>query len=136
VGPVGPEERGPGDPGPHLVGGVGQLRDDDGVARPDAQQRRQPRDQFLRADRGQHRDGIDGDAEAPQQGAGDRGAQRGGTVGGGVARFVGGRSGQRGPDGGRDRVDRRADGQVDDAVGMRGGEGLVLGEGVPGEVRQ
>jgi hypothetical protein len=45
-------------------------------------------------------------------------------------------AGQRSADDGRDRVDRGTDRQVDDPAGMPGGQRLVLGDAVPGEVRE
>src|SRR6185437_15884908 len=61
-------------------------------------------------------------------------AEGGGAVRGGVTRLVGGRACERCAHDGGNRVDGRADRQVDDAAGVRRREGLVLGERVPGEI--
>ena len=88
---------GPGQPGPHVVGGVGQLGEDDHVARADPEQRRQPGDELLGADRGSTSRRVDGDPVPAPQPARRRLAQPRRPVGRRIAGAVGG-LGQRAPD--------------------------------------
>ncbi len=127
---------GPGQPGADLVGRIGQPRIGHPVTRAQAQLRRQRGDQFLRADQRQHVPVRQPGGAQPPLGPADQGVpQRRGPPHGGVAGAVGG-SGQRVLDGPGHRVDRRADGQVHDPVGVPGGGGLVRFQPVPGEHRQ
>ena len=100
----------------------------------DPEQRGQPGDELLGADRRQDVARVDGDVEAPRQRPGDRLAQLGRAVRGRVARDVRGRAGERGAHHGGHGVDGGADGEVDDPAGMPRGDRLVGREGVPGEV--
>ena len=131
---VGPDHRGAGQLDPHLVRGVADRRDRHDVTRADPEQRRQPGHQLLRADRRQHADRAGGTARRGHP-RGDGCSQRGRARRQRIARSVG-RVGQRGADQRRDRVDRRTDRQVHDAVRVCRGHRLRRLEQIPGEVGQ
>ncbi len=131
---VGPDHPGAGQAHTDLVRRVADLGDDHLVPRAGAEQRGQPRDKLLGADRGQHPELTRG-AARPGQPARDRGPQLRGAGGQRVAGRVGGPD-EGLPDDRGDRIDRRADREVDDAVRMGGGEGLGRLQQVPGEIRQ
>ena len=119
-----------------LVGRVRERRDDHEIVGAEPEQGRQPGDELLRADGRQHRVGGQArHAVAPGQRV-DRGlAQLGRAVRGRVAGLGGGRR-QRVLDQPGNRVHRRADGQVHDAVRMRPRAGTGLRQRVPGKSRQ
>jgi len=122
-------------PGADVVGRVGQLRVDDDVPGPAAEQRRQRGDELLGADQREHGVRVDADPVAAGQPSGRRLTQRRGAVGGRVPGSVGGRP-ERVLHHLRDRVHGRARGQVHDPVRMGPGFLAVRGEQIPGEPGQ
>ena len=129
---VGPHDGRAGQARTHLVGRVADRRDRDGVPRPDAEQRGQPRDQLLGADRGKYREPGRRLARGRDPG-GDGRAQVRRSRGLRVPRGVRG-SGQRRPDHRGYRIDRRTHRQVHRSVRMPRRPRLRRFEQVPGEV--
>jgi hypothetical protein len=123
-------------PSADFVGGISEFGNNDDIVVTKAKQRRQPGDQLLSADHRQHRVGCQtGDpipaAQRRHRGFPQRGCARGRQIAGrGAGR------GQRFADQRSDRIDRRPDGQVHDAIGVRTGEHGRVGERVPREHRQ
>ena len=133
---VGGDRRAPGQRRAHRVRRVGHGREDDQVTGPEPEQGGQPGHQLLGPDHRQR--GLRGQPGRPPAAAqvpDDGGPQLRGARRERVARTVR-RLGQRPLPDLRGRVDRGADGQVDDAVGMGLRPGLGPGEGVPGKVRE
>ncbi len=135
AGQVGAQHLGARHPGAHLIGGIGQVRDDDDIAGTQPELCRERGHQLLRADRRQHVLRVDIDAVRTVQPCGVRGAQRARAVHLRVAGRVG-RVGQCGADGHRDPIDRGADGQVHQTVRVLGSARLRRGDRVPRKVRQ
>ena len=133
---VGGEAVGTGERRAHLVGRVGQRGVADQVAGADAEVDRHRADELLGADHRQHAvEAEPGDAVAAGQPVDRRLPGRLEADRRRVARGVGRVAQGLLHDLGR-RVDRRADREVDDAVGVRARRRGVVGELVPGEVRE
>ena len=133
---VGGQAVGTGERSAHLVGRVGQGRIADQVTGADAEVHRHRADELLGADDRQHAV----EAEAGDPVAAGQPVDRRATGGleadrRGIARGVGGVAQGLLHDLGS-RVDGRADREVDDAVGVRPRRRGVVGELVPGEVRE
>ncbi len=133
---VGRQRRRSGQASADVIGGVGNLRVHDDVARAQSQQGRQPGDELLRADRRQDRGRVEtGHATTSREPRRHGLPEGGGPLRRRVPRRVSGVR-ERPADRLRRRVDRRADRQVDDAVGVRPRPLGVGRQGVPGKVRQ